>query len=96
MNLIEDPWIPARRRSGVAGRIAPWELTEGFDTDPWVEVAAPRPDFDGALVQFLIGLLQTCLAPADPHTWRSRPHPHRHHGRTLGGHDSRTRPSPRS
>lgn len=72
MNLIEDPWIPARRRSGVAGRIAPWELTEGFDTDPWVEVAAPRPDFDGALVQFLIGLLQTCLAPADPHTWRAR------------------------
>ncbi len=72
MNLVELPWIPARRRSGVSGRIAPWELTESFDTDPWVEVAAPRPDFDGALVQFLIGLLQTCFAPADSASWRAR------------------------
>lgn len=72
MNLIEERWIPVRRRSGLAGRIAPWELTDGFDSDPWFEVAAPRPDFDGALVQYLIGLLQTCFAPSDSTTWQAR------------------------
>lgn len=70
MNLVEDPWIPARRRSGASGSIAPWQLCDGFVEDPWVSVAAPRPDFDGALVQFLVGILQTCAAPEDARGWR--------------------------
>lgn len=72
MNLIDDPWIPVRRRSGPVEWIAPWQLTENFDADPFIEVAAPRPDFNGALVQFLIGLLQTCMPPEDSRAWRSR------------------------
>jgi CRISPR system Cascade subunit CasA len=70
MNLIENEWIPVRRRSGEVARIAPWQLTDGFAEDPFVELAAPRPDFNGALVQFLIGLLQTCFAPEDAREWR--------------------------
>ena len=27
-NLIAEPWIPVRRRSGLADRIAPWQLTD--------------------------------------------------------------------
>ncbi len=80
MNLIEDEWIPVRRRSGGVARIAPWQLTDGFAEDPFVELAAPRPDFNGALVQFLIGLLQTCFAPEDAHEWRQR----FHHAPTSG------------
>lgn len=72
MNLIDDPWIPVRRRSGAVQWIAPWQLTDVFETDPCVEVAAPRPDFSGALVQFLIGLLQTCMAPEDSREWRMK------------------------
>lgn len=63
MNLIEDRWIPIRRKSGKQERIAPWELTDAYDTDPVVDLAAPRPDFKGALAQFLIGLLQTAAPP---------------------------------
>jgi CRISPR system Cascade subunit CasA len=70
MNLIEDAWIPARRRSGKVERITPWQLTDRFDEDPFVGLAAPRPDFNGALIQFLIGLLQTHLAPEKPRPWR--------------------------
>src|SRR6266545_7891643 len=72
MNLIEERWIPARRASGNEERIAPWQLTEGFADDPFIRLAAPRPDFNGALVQFLIGLLQTCSPPDDAREWRQK------------------------
>jgi CRISPR system Cascade subunit CasA len=60
MNLISERWIPVRHADGSHERIAPWQLTDGVGGDnPIVAVASPRPDFDGALTQFLIGLLQT-------------------------------------
>lgn len=67
MNLINDPWIPVIRQSGGYCRIAPWQIAE--PDDPVVELAADRADFQGALYQFLIGLLQTCVAPVDGETW---------------------------
>lgn len=63
LNLINDLWIPVRRKHGSRELIAPWSLTERHDTDPIVALDAPRPDFKGALAQFLIGLLQTAAAP---------------------------------
>lgn len=67
MNLINDPWIPIRRVSGRQERIAPWQLTEA--DDPILAVAAPRPDFNGSLMQFLIGLLQTTSVPTNDESW---------------------------
>ncbi len=69
MNLIHDPWIPIHRRSGARTLIAPWQLTDGHDCDPVLAISSPRADFDGALVQFLIGLLQTALPPEDYDAW---------------------------
>lgn len=66
MNLIHDPWIPVERQSG-HDRIAPWQITDL--ADPVLHVAAPRPDFDGALLQFLIGLLQSTCIPKDDEQW---------------------------
>ncbi|MEN8168405.1 MAG: type I-E CRISPR-associated protein Cse1/CasA [Pseudomonadota bacterium] len=66
MNLIESPWIPVRRKSGES-YIAPCQLTD--PDDPVLELAAPRPDFNGALLQFLIGLLQTVCPPDDSYQW---------------------------
>ena len=63
MNLIEDRWIPVRRQNGEEEKIAPWELTSNFEHNPIVALAAPRPDFQGGLMQFLIGLLQTATPP---------------------------------
>ena len=70
MNLIYDPWIPVRRADGSRETIAPRQITEGIASNPIVAVASPRPDFDGALTQFLIGLLQTTCAPLNTLTWR--------------------------
>lgn len=67
MNLIKDPWIPAIRQDGIECKIAPWQIVE--IENPIIELTAPRPDFQGALYQFLIGLLQTTFAPEDQVEW---------------------------
>lgn len=71
MNLINDQWIPARRADGSIIKIAPWEITKDIhdDKSKIVAVASPRPDFDGALTQFLIGLLQTACTPENEDAW---------------------------
>lgn len=67
MNLINDPWIPIRRKSNLPELITPWQLTE--TEDPVIALNAPRPDFNGALMQFLIGLLQTVAMPENSNQW---------------------------
>jgi len=72
-NLIEEDWIPIRRADGSEERIAPWRVTEDH-ADPQrriIGLAAPRPDFNGALIQFLIGLVQTAMPPKDNAEWRA-------------------------
>lgn len=67
-NLIDEAWIPVRRKSGATGWIAPWQITE--TDDPPMFVDSVRPDFDATLTEFLIGLLQTTIGPKDTRAWR--------------------------
>ena len=67
-NLLDEKWIPVRRRSGLLDNIAPWQVAD--KTDPPLHIESPRPDFDGALIQFLIGLVQTAAAPISARDWR--------------------------
>lgn len=67
MNLINDAWIPIVRKDGTREKIAPWQIAE--QQNPVIEISAPRPDFQGALYQFLIGLLQTVAPPEDIRQW---------------------------
>ncbi len=66
-NLITDPWIPVRRQSGLRERIAPWQIVEAGD--PVIALDAPRADFNAALVQFLIGLVQTTASSKAEDDW---------------------------
>lgn len=68
MNLL-GPWIPVLRASGYA-RIAPQEIVDA--RDPVLQLAAPRPDFNSSLMQFLIGLLQTACPPEGNEDWVER------------------------
>lgn len=66
MLLLTEKWLPVRHRDGSRSRIAPNQLGDpdilAFDAD--------RSDFNGALAQFAIGLLQT-TSPVDvPMAWR--------------------------
>ena len=68
-NLISEPWLPVRRRSGAVEYMAPWQVNDRIDEDPFTGFAWPRPDFDGAAHEFLIGLLSTGAAPRDDDDW---------------------------
>lgn len=71
-NLIEKQWIPVLRRDGTPDWIAPYEVTKDFADNPVVSLNAPRPDFNGALIQFLIGLVQTVAAPQSGTEWKKK------------------------
>ncbi|MGO9570578.1 MAG: type I-E CRISPR-associated protein Cse1/CasA, partial [Desulfomonilaceae bacterium] len=73
-NLIEQPWIPVITVSGLRKSIAPWEITDRYAQDPIVALDAPRADFRGAQIQFLIGIVQTAAAPRDQGEWLSSWH----------------------
>ncbi|MCS6983818.1 MAG: type I-E CRISPR-associated protein Cse1/CasA, partial [Leptospiraceae bacterium] len=69
MNLLKDRWIPVRRKDGQREEIAPYDITSEIQKNPIVAIESPRPDFDAALTQFLIALLQTLFAPKDDGEW---------------------------
>ncbi len=64
-NLSAEPWLPVRRANGTVEYIRPAEITSDHATNPVVALAWPRPDFDLAAQEFLIGLL-AAIYPADP------------------------------
>jgi len=68
MDLLRDAWLWGRRQDGSRGRLSPLLIGDSG----WIDLDAPRPDFRGALYQFLIGLLQTAYAPRDVQEWRER------------------------
>lgn len=68
-NLIERAWLPARRLSGAVQVIAPHQINSGFEPDPIVALDFPRPDWNAAVTEFLIGLLAVVQAPATPENW---------------------------
>ncbi len=69
LNLIRAPWLLLRRRSGHVQQVAPFRVVDGIDNDPFVAFAWPRPDFNGAAHEFLIGLLSTTAAPENGDEW---------------------------
>ena len=69
-NLIDRRWLPVQRRSGTVEWVSPAQVNHRIDVDPIVGFAWPRPDFNGAAHEFLIGLLSTAAAPTDDDNWR--------------------------
>ena len=67
-NLLFDSWIPIKtRQGGNRPLIKAYEIVQ----KDIIGLDAPRADFNAALMQFLIGLLQTVLAPKNPKEWRT-------------------------
>lgn len=64
-NLLRKKWLRVRTKNGEQRWIAPSAIS-----DPEVlELAPPRPDFKAALMEWLIGLLQTVFA-SSPREWK--------------------------
>jgi CRISPR system Cascade subunit CasA len=65
LNLLEEKWLPVRRRTGQIDWVAPQQISE----PDIVAFAANRADFNGALAQMMIGLLQTTTPVNDEDDW---------------------------
>jgi len=68
-DLRFEPWLPFRRASGTVEWLPPFAITDRIDDNPIVALACPRPDFDAAVTETLIGLLSIALAPANETGW---------------------------
>lgn len=71
-NLLRERWIPFRRASGEIEWGNPSLISDRIETNPVVALATPRPDFDGALLEFLIGLLCALDLAEDESDWHKR------------------------
>ena len=69
INLMTDPWLPVRRLSGKRDIVRPGDITDGFANDPILALEFPRPDWNAAVTELLIGLLATVMAPTDTNAW---------------------------
>ena len=69
-SLVKRAWLPVRRTSGERLWIEPAGITSAFDRDPIAALDFPRPDWNAAVAEFLIGVLACALAPADETAWR--------------------------
>lgn len=64
-SLLTPPWLPVRFKDGSTGKLAPVDLAD----ENVVDIVATRPDLQGAAWQFLLGLLQSSLAPKNAEAW---------------------------
>lgn len=71
LNLVDDPWIPVRRRDGGRSLIRPHDLADPLTAFPdW-----PRADLNIACLELLIGLVFLADPPADLDDWMARREP---------------------
>jgi CRISPR system Cascade subunit CasA len=73
-NLLTESWIPVRRADGKRLSIPPWRIVENAASPELAlaDIDSPRPDFKGALLELLVGLVQTACPPKDLRQWRQR------------------------
>ena len=69
MNLLKDSWLPVIRQDGTREKVAICGLLDGYESNPIVDLEAPRPDFRNAIYQLLIGIVQVAAAPEDEEEW---------------------------
>lgn len=74
-NLLNEAWIPFQRRNGDVEWGPPSTLVDGASSNnPVVAFGSGRADFDGALSEFMIGLLAVAIPPTDDNDWLRRYH----------------------
>ena len=69
MNLIKDAWLPIVRKNGFKEKIAIHQLLNDYNSNPVIDLEAPRPDFRNALYQLLIGIVQVAAMPESEEDW---------------------------
>ncbi len=69
MNSLEHPWLPVCRLDGSRQVASVRDLVASHGANPIVALDFPRPDLNAAVMQWLIGLLQTACPPKSQDHW---------------------------
>ena len=70
LNLLQDAWLPIRRRNGERDIVALPAILEEWDTERAVVFPAwPRPDLNVATLELLIGILSVVMPPENTNQW---------------------------
>jgi CRISPR system Cascade subunit CasA len=69
MNLVTSRWLAVRRSSGERVFVAPAEIFDA--SDPVVALDFPRPDWNAAIAELMIGMATLAFRPRDARDWRS-------------------------
>lgn len=70
-NLITSAWLEVCRASGARAVLRPADILSQPD-DPVVALDFPRPDWNAAVTEFLIGLVCLAMAPEGVDAWAAR------------------------
>lgn len=70
MNLLRDEWLPVILKDGSKKVIAITDLLDDYNTNPVIELEAPRLDFKSALYQLLVGVVQVSMPPKSERAWK--------------------------
>ncbi len=68
-NLLDEPWIQVELENGESRYLRPHEIVSTVPSLP-IRLNFPRSDFNAAVKEFLIGLLQICFPPRTWREWR--------------------------
>jgi CRISPR system Cascade subunit CasA len=68
LNLITSAWLPVRRRDGATVWRTP---AEALGDPEAIGLAFPRPDMNGAVLEWLIGVVAAVRAPDEPEDWEA-------------------------
>ena len=68
-NLMEEAWLHVEYGDGFRRWVAPWQIAEETGHGLPARFCSGRPDLDGAMIEFSIGLIQTVFCPARRQDW---------------------------
>lgn len=72
LNLLTSPWLEVKRQNGEKEFVSISELTSNFDTNPIIALDFPRPDWNAAVTEFIIGVFFLIWAPKSTSEWAAK------------------------
>ncbi|HAJ48713.1 MAG TPA: type I-E CRISPR-associated protein Cse1/CasA [Alphaproteobacteria bacterium] len=69
-NIVLDKWLPVRRTDGTFDWVSPVQVAPSAEGPQIEALNFPRPDFNAAVLEFLIGLFTVAMLPDDERAWR--------------------------
>lgn len=72
LNLLTSPWLEVKRQNGEKEFVSISELTSLFEVNPIIALDFPRPDWNAAVTEFIIGVFFLIWAPKSSSEWANK------------------------